>query len=48
MMPNPIAAMKKRMRRKIKPKGMTSSAMKPKKMKVKGGKLNTFGKTKGY
>ncbi len=48
MMPNPIAAMKKRMRRKVKPKGMTSGSMKPRKMRVKGGKLNTFGKMKGY
>jgi hypothetical protein len=48
MIPNPIAAMKKRMRRKIKPKGMTSGALKPKKLKVKSAKLGNFGKTKGY
>ena len=48
MMPNPIAAMKKRMRRKVRPKGMGSAGLKPKRMRLKGGKLNTFGKTKGY
>jgi hypothetical protein len=48
MGPNPIAALKKRVRRKVKPKGMTSGALKPRKVRVKGGKLNTFGKTKGY
>jgi hypothetical protein len=46
MMPNPLAAMKKRMRRKLKPKGMGKPGLKAKRMKVKG--FGGFGKTKGY
>jgi|688.fasta_scaffold16593_2 hypothetical protein len=38
--------LKRRMRRKVKPKGMASAGLKPKRMKLKG--FGTFGKTKGY
>lgn len=54
MGPNPVAAMKKRlqrMRRRVKPKGMSGTGVKssPKRMKVKGLKgMEGFGKTKGY
>lgn len=54
MGPNPVAAMKKRMqrmRRKVKPKGMTGTKVgaSPKRLKLKGMKeMSGFGKTKGY
>lgn len=45
-MKNPLAALKKRIRRKVKPKGMASARVKSPRVKA-AGLLKGFGRTKG-
>jgi hypothetical protein len=45
-MKNPLAALRRRIRRKTKPKGLTSARVKKPRIKA-AGLLKRFGKTKG-